>query len=75
MTKGDDGNDYLIWDDVLGTKIDNDYHDHGPALIVVTKTKPVAYKSMYFDKYKNFEDFCERFSEVLDANNSEKPKG
>jgi len=74
MTKGKDDKDYLFFSDVLGTKIDNDYHDHGPALIVATKSKPVAYKSMYFDRYKSFEDFCDRFESALEARNTRRPK-
>ncbi|WP_229801296.1 hypothetical protein [Tateyamaria omphalii] len=72
MTKGEEDSDYLFLNDVLGTKIDKDYHDHGPALIVATKTKPVAYKSMYFNKYESFEDFCERFANALDNQKSQK---
>lgn len=74
MTRGEDDKDYLFLNDVLGTKIDNDYQDHGPALIVTTKSKPVAYKSMYFDRYKSFEDFCDRFERALATQNSRRPK-
>ncbi len=73
ITKGEEDSDYLFLNDVLGTKIDKDFHEHGPALIVATKTKPVVYKSMYFDKYKSFEDFCECFASALADNNSRKP--
>ena len=74
MTKGDEDSDYLFLHDVLGTKIDNDYHDHGPALVVSTKSKSVSYKSMYFDRYKNFENFCDRFESALEANKNRQPK-
>ncbi|GAA6182017.1 hypothetical protein NBRC116594_34550 [Shimia sp. NS0008-38b] len=67
MTKGDDDGDYLSFHDVLDTIVERELHDHGPALIVSTQSKPVAYKSMYFDGYRKFEDFCDRFESAIEA--------
>lgn len=67
MTKGDDDGDYLSFHDVLDTRVERDHHDHGPALIVSTQSKPVAYKSMYFDGYKKFEVFCDHFESAIEA--------
>ena len=69
MTKGTSDGDFLSLNEVVGTEIDESYHDNGPALIVETKTKPVAYKSMYFDQHRSFEEFCSRLEDTLVAEN------
>ena len=65
LTKGDSDDDFLLFANVIGLKVDRDYHEHGPALIVSTPSKPVAYKSMYFESIAEFNDFCSRFERAI----------
>lgn len=69
MTKGTSDGDFLSLNEVVGTAFDESDNDNGPAFIVETKTKPVVYKSMYFDQYGSFEEFCSRLEDTLVADN------
>ena len=65
MTKGDRDEDYILFADMLDVDLDQNYADHGPALIVATRKKPIAYKSMYFASHSEFDDFCKRLEREL----------
>ena len=65
MTKGDRNEDYTLFADILDVDLDQNYADHGPALIVATRKKPTVYKSMYFASRSEFDDFCNSFERAL----------
>lgn len=65
MTKGDRDEDYVLFADMLDVDIDQNYADHGPALIVATRKKPIVYKSMYFASHREFDNFCKRLEREL----------
>ncbi|MCV3272134.1 hypothetical protein [Roseobacter sinensis] len=65
MTKGDRDDDFVFFSDVRSLEVVNDYQDNGPALVLVTRSETIAYRSMYFESQAKFLEFSRQFDDVL----------